>query len=67
VLWIAITIVIAKVAPNGACSGANGTTCNPYFENAVNVLLAILLLASAVFAVSLGFIGGILGAYLRRR
>lgn len=67
VLWIVITIVIAKVAPNSVCSGAAGAKCNPYLENAVDILLAIILLASAVFAVSLGFIGGILGAYLRRR
>ncbi len=67
VVAIITEFVLAKVSPNGVCGGANRASCNPEFALALNVVAAVLLLISDVFAVSLGFIGGVLGAYLRRR
>ena len=62
---LAVTFIILANHPASQCAGSR-LGCGG-LAVAIDSILAGLLLIAGVFAVSLSFIGGILGAYLRRR
>jgi len=62
---LAVILLILASHPVGQCTGSR-PGCGALVV-ALYTILAVILLIASVFAVALSFIGGVLGAYLRRR
>jgi hypothetical protein len=61
---LAVFLFVSAHNPGSQCAGQKfGCGLTVIFD----IIFAVILLAASVFAVGLSFIGGVLGAYLRRR